>query len=997
MKQLLTTFFILFFSMRVFSQVDLEVSVSELLTGKPVANSSVTLTNTAIGYSQQQQTDAVGRTIFKGLSLSGTYEVSVPETNDFLAQKLDNLKFRNNEHPSVRLTLSKRTEVNLNEVVVNGNSTSKINSINAEVTAGMNLKQLQELPVEGRDITRSLYRLPNVTQATGFFPEAPNVSINGANSLYTNYLLDGMDNNEQFLGGERFAIPLGFTQNVTVLTNNFSSEYGLTANGIVDITTRSGNNDFTGEAFYLTRPGPAIDAHSEFAQRDLSGNQVKDGFMRQQAGFGFGGAIKKDKTFYYVNAEQTIDFKDNLLNVPQLNINETVPGKNRFSYLSGKLDQNWSSKFKSSLRVNVGLVNIESQGGGLDGGVTFPSAGSSQDRNSFNVALKNLYVNSNFSSETNLQLFGFRWNYGKPVNPDDPQTVALDPFQQTIAVLGNPGYVFDDHALGQQFQEKLKWYFDKQTLKFGAEFLSTNHILFGGGNPNGNYTVQLTQEQIDGLIESGVGSLMNVEDIPSDVQVLDYNVELHPNEFGARQNNFSLYAEDELALTDRFHATVGFRYDYDNLSKGGGSKGDFNNIAPRLSINYQLTSKSSIRAGWGIFYDKILYSIYSDALQQNTTSDDYKKELQQFVNLGILPSGTDLDAITFDGNLSADVPATYLNGPSADELQSSRDHAYSYERRILNPNGYQNPYNMQSMIGYQYQVDDNKLFYADLVYNHSFDLPRLVDINSPAAYPIDPDNVIVRPTSVADATRPVPIYSDASGSYALIDGDTVRGISTNVVMTDMGGESKYVGLSLNFRKDKGNDKYAYLLNYTLSRLRNNTEDINFKAMDANNFEEEWGPGINDRTHVINAVFSYYPCKSLVVTVASLIQSGQPINRIPNATIYGTTDLNGDGRSFGDSYVGNSDRSPGETRNNDRLPWSNNFDASVQYSFHLKGIQQLIISADVFNFFNTQNLSGYSNNATQSNQIQVGSLASGELVRKNAGAPRQFQFGLRYAF
>jgi len=67
------------------------------------------------------------------------------------------------------------------------------------------------------------------TQATGFFPEAPNVSINGANSLYTNYLIDGMDNNEQFLGGERFQIPLGFTQNVTVLTNNFSAEYGLTA------------------------------------------------------------------------------------------------------------------------------------------------------------------------------------------------------------------------------------------------------------------------------------------------------------------------------------------------------------------------------------------------------------------------------------------------------------------------------------------------------------------------------------------------------------------------------------------------------------------------------------------------------------------------------------------------------------------------------------------------------------------------------------------------
>jgi hypothetical protein len=67
-----------------------------------------------------------------------------------------------------------------------------------------------------------LFRLPNVSQATGFFPESPNVSINGASSLYTSYLIDGLDNNERFLGGQKFAIPSGFVKDVTVLTNFFS-------------------------------------------------------------------------------------------------------------------------------------------------------------------------------------------------------------------------------------------------------------------------------------------------------------------------------------------------------------------------------------------------------------------------------------------------------------------------------------------------------------------------------------------------------------------------------------------------------------------------------------------------------------------------------------------------------------------------------------------------------------------------------------------------------
>ncbi|MEY3444883.1 MAG: hypothetical protein RLZZ519_3164, partial [Bacteroidota bacterium] len=123
----------------------------------------------------------------------------------------------------------------------------------------------------------------------------------------------------------------------------------------------------------------------------------------------------------------------------------------------------------------------------------------------------------------------------------------------------------------------------------------------------------------------------------------------------------------------------------------------------------------------------------------------------------------------------------------------------------------------------------------------------------------------------------------------------------------------------------------------------------------------------------------------------------PINRVPDASLYGTTDLNGDGRSFGASYVGNSDRQPGEARNSDRLPWSNTFDLSAFYKIPLGKKSNLEVGAYVFNLFNAVNLSGYSNNATQSNQIQVGPTDSGLLVRKNAAPPRQFQFSVRYSF
>ena len=84
---------------------------------------------------------------------------------------------------------------------------------------------------------------------------------------------------------------------------------------------------------------------------------------------------------------------------------------------------------------------------------------------------------------------------------------------------------------------------------------------------------------------------------------------------------------------------------------------------------------------------------------------------------------------------------------------------------------------------------------------------------------------------------------------------------------------------------------------------------------------------------------------------------------------------------------------GQTR-----PKYRTFDGTLNnLSYPQFGKSGIVLRADVFNVFNAVNLSGYSNNATQSNQVQVGPASSGLLVRRNAAPPRQFQFGLRYSF
>jgi hypothetical protein len=82
---------------------------------------------------------------------------------------------------------------------------------------------------------------------------------------------------------------------------------------------------------------------------------------------------------------------------------------NTFNYFSSKIDQIWNTNFNSSLRANVGVIDVERQGGGLDGGSTFKSAGNAQQRNSILLALKTVGTFSTIQR--------FRWNY-KSIQPE---------------------------------------------------------------------------------------------------------------------------------------------------------------------------------------------------------------------------------------------------------------------------------------------------------------------------------------------------------------------------------------------------------------------------------------------------------------------------------------------------------------------------------------------------------------------------------------------------
>ena len=985
-------------------QAGLQINVVQEDGGAPVAGAQVTIENKEIGFRRSETTDDFGRVRLEALTTSGTYIVSVAANDGYNSAAAAPVSLRSNFTGSVTIRVGGQAD---NDIVVNGRAVTGINTVNAEISSSLPRDALVALPIEGRDVIQALIRLPNVVASTGFFPEAPVVSINGANGLETNYLIDGLDNNENFLGGPKFPVPLGFTKEVTVLANSYSVIFGRTANGIINYTSPSGTNDFRGEAYALIRPGRPLDARSAFPRRDLTGNTVGESFERYQAGGALGGAISKDRTFFFANLEYTRDRNQQIVDAPQLGTVATVTGRNEFILGSVRLDHRLNDDLNVTLRGNFGQVTIDRPGGGLgSGNSTFPSAGSQEFRPSTIIVGSVNYAGDAFTYDGSVQYSRFRFQYAQTNGPAGPQVSIRDQTGLTVGTVGNPGFVFNNVENSFQTVQRIQKIFGNHKLTVGGDYITSKFDLLGGGNPNGNFTVTLTPAQLAAVRSLGRGLELNAQDVLGlNPVVNNYSVELRPASFGTSQNLLAFYLEDEWQITPKLTATAGLRWDYDSLTGKGGTGGDYDNFAPRLALNYRPDSRSSFRFGAGLFYSKIIYAVISDALQRNTTSPAFLGQLNQLAARGIIPAGTDLDRVTFDGNLTVSPACTTVAAcPPLSAVQGLRDTAIINEARILNPSGYNSPYSLQLSGGYQYQVSSDITAGIDVIYSRTRNLVRLRDLNSPAAFTPNianltsaniailralPDNAarfalaqqlgLVRSSSDADATRPI----------ALLPGG-----ARQITVSETEGKSLYRAVNLQVSKTRGADDYAFRFSYTLSKLTNDTDDINFRASDANNFSVDNGPSANDRRHVISAVGFFYPVKGLTATAAVLFQSGQPVNLVPDASVFGTQDLNGDGQSFGESFVGNSDRFPGATRNSARLPSSTTIDIGLRYALPAF-FGNVEVSADVFNLLNANNESGFANAASVSNQTQFG--GGGQFVQRNAGPPRQFQFGLAYKF
>ena len=170
-------------------------------------------------------------------------------------------------------------------------------------------QQVNDLPLNGRDFVQLATLTPGVTQETNpnsFFNGGPSseasargsysLSVGGSRANSTDWLLDGVDNNELTSGAISILSSIDSIQEFKVLTYNYSAEWGTRGGPTVLVTTKSGTNQFHGALFEFLR-NTDLDARSFFATST-------EKFNLNQFGAAIGGPIRKDKVFFFADYEE---------------------------------------------------------------------------------------------------------------------------------------------------------------------------------------------------------------------------------------------------------------------------------------------------------------------------------------------------------------------------------------------------------------------------------------------------------------------------------------------------------------------------------------------------------------------------------------------------------------------------------------------------------------------------------------------------------------------
>jgi len=932
--------------------------------GLPLPGATVTITEQNTGFARTAVTAETGAYSIPNLE-PGVYTVTA-EMSGFASVKQADVRLTSGLN--IPLAINMQVAGIQEQVTVTGQS-PLVETSSSQIGGTLSSQEIEDVPSNFRNFTALTQLIPGITPnpAASTF-EGGQVVANGTPSQQNVYLLDGMYNNDDRLGGSQgtqVRVVLDNIAEYQVLSNSYSAEYGGGAGAIINMVTRGGSNDLNGRVYAYFRDDK-FNARNAF----LPATAPKPDERTLQSGFGVGGPIVRNRAHFYFTLEHDSEKIAGFKRFPAAAAPLATDMLGEFSVEANNYfargDVQLTNKHFMNVRwlletaptrgegfnTNNATIDAQTWEGDWDHMITGTFTSVLGDRAS-NVIRggrigEELATGAQTYFDDNVNFIGF---------------AGRDPL--TIGQLNNhPSYLTGKG--GSMVRTVIRTYVLDEALSYFVPRMGGEHNFKVGGGISFNQMPPRT------TVDSGTFIFRTDAPYnPADPTTYptQFDITLGPagvNGFDvfSKDRRYYFFVEDKWGVTNNLTLNLGLRYDHHRQTPG--SKDDF---GPRLGFAWDIfdNARTVVRGGAGKFYAYVPVVL------------DLTHQQQQLVTLFPVIAVTDPNSAVLRPDVIADSQGNrgvaVLSAAGQAELNRLRTSVFNRNPRLDSPDR-QMPYQWSWSIGVNHQLFNNAAIGLDYVANASRDQLGVVDINEPVNG--------VRPGVNAFDPNGVLIPAEARGT-------AFQRVLQTQTRDEFDGDYKSVQLS--FIRRMAN-RWSARLAYTVQEshfVGIGNPDTRRMWLD-DDIRADYGRFTSDRRQVLAASGTVNPWSTLTFAAVLSAISGAPINETVGTDVNRDNDNNDRPiRGVNDltrPIVSEVDDQGRAVINGLEGPGSFLIDASFRYQLAInKGLDSIDLFYDIFNIMNRTNLLPPTGNRASSNFM----------VATSAQFPRQMQFGVRVRF
>lgn len=726
----------------------------------------------------------------------GSYRISALAVGDYEV-KAEAAGFAPYLNPEVTLVLGRSTTldislsaVGINEQVTVTDRPPALDASQTAVTISIDPERIEELPVNSRNYLEFTLLAPGVAPsnqqnsgsggaASGSPLADSGFTFGGLRARSNAISIDGLDNTDETTGAARIALSPEIIREFQIVNNGQSAEFGGAAGGAINVITRVGENQFHGDVFTFF-------SHERFNAREPFSDPAPAGrlrFRRVQPGAALGGPLKHDRLFFYAAAEQ-----EHLSAEDEAEI--FTPTRTRLnSLLASGFAPRLAVRSLTSGRFPIGLDETE-----MAGKLTFIAS----QRHTFNFRF----------AFTNLRDRGDGFNTDIIMDRSARGSVYTKDYQGTASIISvlsstrvndlrfqlskrhvftragdtvGPGVEIVGFArFGRPFDADADRNETRQQIVDNLSFINGRSEWKGGVTVN---HVSLNNDAHDGF--GGLFIFRTVDDFAAGRPAIWRQAfGTSATQFGV--TSFGAFLQNQWRPSAKLTFNLGGRYDVEHLPSA--FQTDKNNFSPRLGMAWSPSKEWVVRAGFGLFYDRLPLTFLNRAIQKNG--------VQSFEQVAYDVDAANVFNVTGGGRA---VTAFTNVAPSifrADPI-------------------FVTPYSSQLNAGVERLLTPDITIRAEYLFTRGIHLPRIRNVNL-----LPPVTLTAANASALGVTTPT---AQQSGRVVFGPGRIDSRFDAIYQLEDS-ASSTYNGLTLALNKRLSNE-FELLASYTVSKTTDDASDF----------------------------------------------------------------------------------------------------------------------------------------------------------------------------